>query len=108
MLDVSRGREGEMAVERGEISGKGRLPAPLTCPCSLSQLVAGIKYYLTLEMGSTACRKNAVAGDGIDLTTCPLAAGTQEEVTACLPHTPCLPAPGSLRLSSPNWSGWPG
>ncbi|XP_019593189.1 cystatin-M [Rhinolophus sinicus] len=48
-----------------------------------SQLVAGIKYYLTLEMGSTACRKNAVAGDGIDLTTCPLAAGTQEEKLRC-------------------------
>lgn len=47
--------------------------------------MAGVKYYLTVEMGSTACRKNAVAGDRIDLTTCPLAAGAQEEVTA--PHT---------------------
>ncbi|XP_062952039.1 cystatin-M-like [Cynocephalus volans] len=46
-----------------------------------SQLVAGIKYYLTVEMGSTACRKNA--GDGINLTTCPLAAGAKEEKLRC-------------------------
>lgn len=65
------------------------MPALLTCPCPPSQLVAGIKYYLTVEMGSTACRKNAVAGDRIDLTTCPLAAGTEEEVIACThAHTP--------------------
>lgn len=48
-----------------------------------SQLVAGIKYYLTVEMGSTACRKNAMAGDHIDLTTCPLAAGVQQEKLLC-------------------------
>ncbi|XP_057408849.1 cystatin-M [Balaenoptera acutorostrata] len=48
-----------------------------------SQLVAGIKYYLTVEMGSTACRKNAVAGDHIDLTTCPLAGGVQQEKLSC-------------------------
>ncbi|XP_003353815.1 cystatin-M [Sus scrofa] len=48
-----------------------------------SQLVAGIKYYLTLEMGSTACRKNAVAGDRIDLATCPLAVGAQQEKLRC-------------------------
>ncbi|KAM8818879.1 cystatin-M [Rhynchonycteris naso] len=48
-----------------------------------SQLVAGIKYYLTVEMGSTACRKSAVAGDRMDLTTCPLAAGTEEEKLRC-------------------------
>ncbi|XP_016063761.1 PREDICTED: cystatin-M [Miniopterus natalensis] len=48
-----------------------------------SQMVAGIKYYLTVEMGSTACRKNAVTGDRMDLTTCPLAAGAQEEKLRC-------------------------
>ncbi|XP_024430084.1 cystatin-M [Desmodus rotundus] len=48
-----------------------------------SQLVAGIKYYLTVEMGSTACRKSAVTGDRMDLTTCPLAAGAQEEKLRC-------------------------
>ncbi|KAM7084525.1 cystatin-M [Molossus nigricans] len=48
-----------------------------------SQLVAGVKYFLTVEMGSTACRKNAVTGDRIDLTTCPLAAGTEEEKLRC-------------------------
>ncbi|XP_057553407.1 cystatin-M-like [Hippopotamus amphibius kiboko] len=48
-----------------------------------SQLVAGIKYYLTVEMGSTACRKSAVAGDHIDLTTCPLATEEQQEKLRC-------------------------
>ncbi|XP_036909150.1 cystatin-M [Sturnira hondurensis] len=48
-----------------------------------SQLVAGIKYYLTVEMGSTACQKGAVMGDSMDLTTCPLAAGAQEEKLRC-------------------------
>ncbi|ELK24316.1 PREDICTED: cystatin-M [Myotis davidii] len=48
-----------------------------------SQLVAGIKYYLTVEMGSTACRKSSVTGDRMDLTTCPLAAGAQEEKLRC-------------------------
>uniref|UniRef100_G3U416 Cystatin E/M n=1 Tax=Loxodonta africana TaxID=9785 RepID=G3U416_LOXAF len=49
-----------------------------------SQLVAGIKYYLTVEMGSTACRKTAVTGDrSVDLTTCPLATGAQQEKLHC-------------------------
>ncbi|XP_036991237.2 cystatin-M [Artibeus jamaicensis] len=48
-----------------------------------SQLVAGVKYYLTVEMGSTACQKGAVTGDHVDLTTCPLAAGAQEEKLRC-------------------------
>ncbi|XP_008145261.1 cystatin-M [Eptesicus fuscus] len=48
-----------------------------------SQLVAGVKYYLTVEMGSTACRKSGVTGDRMDLTTCPLAAGAQEEKLRC-------------------------
>ncbi|XP_058382348.1 cystatin-M [Diceros bicornis minor] len=45
-----------------------------------SQLVAGVKYYLTVEMVSTACRKSAVTGD---LTTCPLAVGAQQEKLRC-------------------------
>ncbi|XP_004383963.1 cystatin-M [Trichechus manatus latirostris] len=49
-----------------------------------SQLVAGIKYYLTVEMGSTACRKTAVTGDrSVDLTICPLATGAQQEKLRC-------------------------
>ncbi|XP_029770832.1 cystatin-M [Suricata suricatta] len=48
-----------------------------------SQLVAGIKYYLTMEMGSTACRKSVATGDGVDLTTCPLATGVEEEKLRC-------------------------
>ncbi|XP_006861132.1 PREDICTED: cystatin-M [Chrysochloris asiatica] len=48
------------------------------------QLVAGIKYYLSLEMSSTACRKNAMTGDrSVDLTICPLATGTEEEKLRC-------------------------
>lgn len=72
-------------------------------PLPPSQLVAGVKYYLTLEMASTACRKNTMAGD---LTTCPLAVGEQQEVTAP-PPTP-LRSPRDLWVSSLNWSGWPG
>ncbi|XP_040495380.1 cystatin-M isoform X3 [Ursus maritimus] len=48
-----------------------------------SQLVAGVKYYLTVEMGSTACRKNMATGDRVDITTCPLATGAQEEKLRC-------------------------
>ncbi|XP_047548294.1 cystatin-M [Lutra lutra] len=48
-----------------------------------SQLVAGIKYYLTVEMGSTACRKNMATGDGVDIATCPFATGVQEEKLRC-------------------------
>ncbi|KAM5184634.1 cystatin-M isoform 2-T2 [Callospermophilus lateralis] len=48
-----------------------------------SQLVAGIKYYLTVEMESTACRKTRVSGDHVDLTTCPLATGVQQEKLRC-------------------------
>ncbi|KAM9219757.1 cystatin-M [Dugong dugon] len=49
-----------------------------------SQLVAGIKYYLTVEMGSTACRKTAVTGDrSVDLTVCSLATGAQQEKLRC-------------------------
>uniref|UniRef100_A0A8I3WRB8 Cystatin domain-containing protein n=1 Tax=Callithrix jacchus TaxID=9483 RepID=A0A8I3WRB8_CALJA len=48
-----------------------------------SQLVAGIKYFLTVEMGSTNCRKTRVAGDHLDLTTCPLSAGAQQEKLRC-------------------------
>ncbi|ELR57524.1 Cystatin-M [Bos mutus] len=55
---------------------------PDLCP-PLPQLVAGIKYYLTVDMGSTACRKSAVAGDHVDLTTCPLAAEAQQEKLRC-------------------------
>lgn len=80
-----------------------------------SQLVAGIKYYLTVEMGSTACRKNAMAGDHIDLTTCPLAAGVQQEVTALPPARHQLtqwPAAGPsgctarIGLASPVPASW--
>lgn len=84
-------------VERGERSGSGvvfRCPSP--APALPPQLVAGIKYYLTLEMGSTACRKNVATGDGVDVTTCPLATGVQEEVTA--PHpTAQHPRPSIVR-----------
>lgn len=51
--------------------------------------MAGVKYYLTVDMESTECRKTRVSGDHIDLTTCPLAAGGQQEVTALTPSQPC-------------------
>ncbi|XP_004618597.1 cystatin-M [Sorex araneus] len=48
-----------------------------------SQLVAGVKYYLTVDMGSTACRKTMGARDQMDLTTCPLAAEQDQEKLRC-------------------------
>ncbi|XP_007518682.1 cystatin-M [Erinaceus europaeus] len=49
-----------------------------------SQLVAGIKYFLTVDMGSTSCRKTAMTGDrSVDLTTCPLAADGEQEKLRC-------------------------
>ncbi|XP_041517982.1 cystatin-M [Microtus oregoni] len=47
------------------------------------QLVAGLKYYLTMDLESTECRKTRVSGDHMDLTTCPLAAGVQQEKLRC-------------------------
>ncbi|XP_010634229.1 cystatin-M-like [Fukomys damarensis] len=48
-----------------------------------SQLVAGVKYYLTMDLESTACRKTRVSGDHMDLTTCPLATGVEQEKLRC-------------------------
>lgn len=57
------------------------------------QLVAGIKYFLTMDMGSTSCRKTAMTGDrSVDLTTCPLAADGEQEVMATCPQ-PCPSTP---------------
>ncbi|XP_072495264.1 cystatin-M [Notamacropus eugenii] len=38
------------------------------------QLVSGIKYYLTVEMGSTECRKGSDALDGVSVASCPFSA----------------------------------
>ncbi|XP_037374155.1 cystatin-M isoform X1 [Talpa occidentalis] len=67
-----------------------------------SQLVAGIKYYLTLEMGSTACRKTAVFGDHVDLTTCPLAADGEQEKLHCDFEVLVVPWENSSRLLKHN------
>ncbi|XP_006893480.1 PREDICTED: cystatin-M [Elephantulus edwardii] len=49
-----------------------------------SQLVSGIKYYLSMVMGSTPCRKTAASMDrAVDLTICPLSTGAQEEKLRC-------------------------
>ncbi|XP_048216121.1 cystatin-M [Perognathus longimembris pacificus] len=48
-----------------------------------TQMVAGIKYYLTMDMESTECRKNMVYSSGVDLTTCPLATGVEQERLRC-------------------------
>ncbi|XP_008059211.1 cystatin-M [Carlito syrichta] len=65
------------------------------------QLVAGIKYYLTVDMGSTDCRKNRVAGD-VDLTTCPLAAGSQQENLRCDFEILVVPWENSTQLLKHN------
>lgn len=99
---VPRGRAWEMG---GGERGERECPSTPDLPLPSSQLVAGIKYYLTVEMGSTACRKSSVTGDRMDLTTCPLAAGAQEEVRAL--HSALPTGTRALRLSSLNWSGQP-
>ncbi|XP_038620995.1 cystatin-M [Tachyglossus aculeatus] len=48
-----------------------------------SQLVAGVKYYLTVELGNTSCRKNQVLENHTDLTTCPFALGSDQEKLQC-------------------------
>ncbi|XP_039100609.1 cystatin-M [Hyaena hyaena] len=67
-----------------------------------SQLVSGVKYYLTMEMGSTACRKNMAAGDGIDITACPLATGVQEEKLRCDFEILVIPWENTSRLLKHN------
>ncbi|KAI5278021.1 cystatin-M [Manis pentadactyla] len=47
------------------------------------QLLAGFKYYLTVEMQSTICPKNKVDGNTTDVTHCPLATGVQQEKLHC-------------------------
>ncbi|XP_052029413.1 cystatin-M [Apodemus sylvaticus] len=47
------------------------------------QLVAGMKFYLTMDIESTQCAKTRVSGDHMDFTTCPLAAGEQQEKLRC-------------------------
>uniref|UniRef100_A0A2K6TFB7 Cystatin E/M n=1 Tax=Saimiri boliviensis boliviensis TaxID=39432 RepID=A0A2K6TFB7_SAIBB len=67
-----------------------------------SQLVAGIKYFLTVEMGSTNCRKTRVTGDHLDLTTCPLAAGAQQEKLRCDFEVLVVPWQNSSQLLKHN------
>ncbi|XP_038606833.1 cystatin-C-like [Tachyglossus aculeatus] len=43
-----------------------------------SPLVAGVKYYLTVELGHTSCLKNQVFENHMDLTTCPFALGSDQ------------------------------
>ncbi|XP_043829454.1 cystatin-M [Dromiciops gliroides] len=45
------------------------------------QLVSGIKYYLTVELGSTECRKDETTGDGVNLAGCPFS--TEQEKLKC-------------------------
>ncbi|XP_042532117.1 cystatin-M-like [Dipodomys merriami] len=47
------------------------------------QIVTGIKYYLTVDMESTECRKSMVYTSGVDLNTCPLATGVHQEKLRC-------------------------
>ena len=67
-----------------ESTERARLQASLYLPWFF-QVVAGMKFYLTMDIESTQCAKTRVSGDHMDLTTCPLAAGEQQEVTALTP-----------------------
>ncbi|XP_074083735.1 cystatin-M [Macrotis lagotis] len=45
------------------------------------QLVSGVKYFLTMEMGSTECRKGMTLLEGENLAGCPFS--TEEEKIKC-------------------------
>ncbi|XP_068922191.1 cystatin-M [Petaurus breviceps papuanus] len=45
------------------------------------QLVSGVKYFLTVEMGSTECRKDLDTLDGARMAGCPFS--TEEEKLQC-------------------------
>nr|XP_012633807.1 cystatin-M [Microcebus murinus] len=66
------------------------------------QLVAGIKYYLTVDMESTTCHKNRSAGDHVDLTTCPFAVGKQQEKLRCDFEILIVPWQNSTQLLKHN------
>ncbi|XP_049636149.1 cystatin-M [Suncus etruscus] len=65
-----------------------------------SQLVAGVKYTLTMDLGSTSCRKTTLSGEQMDFTTCPLAADEEQEKLRCTFEILVVPWKNSSQLLS--------
>ncbi|XP_065264081.1 cystatin-POGU1-like [Emys orbicularis] len=50
---------------------------------ALSQVVAGMKYYLTVQLVTTQCRKNGAGLGNGDLSTCPLPPASEQQKLLC-------------------------
>ncbi|XP_039338751.1 cystatin-like [Mauremys reevesii] len=48
-----------------------------------SQVVAGIKYYLTVQLVTTQCRKNGAGLGNKDISTCPLPPASEQRKLRC-------------------------
>uniref|UniRef100_A0A8C8R9Z3 Egg-white cystatin n=1 Tax=Pelusios castaneus TaxID=367368 RepID=A0A8C8R9Z3_9SAUR len=48
-----------------------------------SQVVAGIKYYLTVQLATTQCRKNGAGFGNVDINTCPFLPASKQEKVLC-------------------------
>uniref|UniRef100_A0A8C3S946 Egg-white cystatin n=1 Tax=Chelydra serpentina TaxID=8475 RepID=A0A8C3S946_CHESE len=75
-----------------------------------SQVVAGIKYYLTIQLVTTLCRKNGAGLGNRDICTCPLPPVSEQQKLFCefqvwsrpwLNHTELLSQNCSVRILKP-------
>uniref|UniRef100_A0A452IUJ3 Egg-white cystatin n=1 Tax=Gopherus agassizii TaxID=38772 RepID=A0A452IUJ3_9SAUR len=48
-----------------------------------SQVVAGMKYYLTVQLVTTQCRKNGAGLGNRDISTCPLPPASEQRKLLC-------------------------
>ncbi|XP_037761031.1 cystatin-POGU1 [Chelonia mydas] len=48
-----------------------------------SQVVAGMKYYLTVQLVTTQCRKNGAGLGNGDVSTCPLPPASEQQKLLC-------------------------
>ncbi|TFK12085.1 small nuclear ribonucleoprotein F-like [Platysternon megacephalum] len=48
-----------------------------------SQVVAGIKYYLTVQLVTTQCQKNGAGLGNKDISTCPLPPASEQQKLLC-------------------------
>ncbi|XP_038264805.1 cystatin-M [Dermochelys coriacea] len=48
-----------------------------------SQVVTGVKYYLTVQLVTTRCRKNGAGLENGDVSTCPLPPASEQQKLLC-------------------------
>ncbi|XP_067400170.1 cystatin-POGU1-like [Emydura macquarii macquarii] len=48
-----------------------------------SQVVAGMKYYLTVQLVTTQCQKNRAGLGNVDISTCPLPPTSEQQKLLC-------------------------